>query len=153
VLSFDEFLELKGCAEKPRHLFVGKPPKDGGRAKDETKGEKRDLKGVRQDFYQTPTTLNLSLYVKGVKKGEGVSEVRFGEDEMHVRLVTDKGEVFEERVELWAGLDAEKSAVRVLGTKVEVTLVKKVAGGWPVWRRGEEAPRGQILQVGGAGRA
>jgi HSP20 family molecular chaperone IbpA len=144
---------LKGCKEKPRHLFLGNPKKTKDAAEEGKKGEKKDLKGVRQDFYQTPTTLNLSLYVKGVKKGESGMKVQFEEGVMDVRLETEGGEVYEERVELYAEVDKGECKVKVLGTKVEVTLAKKAPGGWPVWRRGEEAPKGIILQVGGAGRA
>lgn len=91
--------------------------------------------------------------MKGVRKEAEASSVTFEDDAMTVHLVTAAGDVLEERVELAGAIDASKSAARILGTKVEITLHKRRLGGWPVLRRGETRPDGQILQVGGAGRA
>lgn len=139
-------------------MFVGKPKTGQDGATSAARATRvKDVKGVRQDFYQTPMTLNLSLYVKGVRKED--ARVRFENSEdgttgvMEVEFETAQGERFQERVELYGPVDVEKCQTRVLGTKVEVTIQKGAAGGWPVLRSGEEPPKGLILQVGAAGRA
>jgi hypothetical protein len=54
-------------------------------------------------------------------------------------------------VPLYGTVDTDKSSYKILGTKLEVTLVKADGASWPVLR-GDEALTGEILQVGKAGR-
>lgn len=55
-------------------------------------------------------------------------------------------------VPLFATIDAEKSSFKILGTKLELSLVKSDGSSWPVLRS-DDALTGEILQVGRAGRA
>ena len=53
---------------------------------------------------------------------------------------------------LYGSIDTEKSAFRILGTKLELTLAKADGLSWPVLRA-DEKRTGEIIQVGNAGRA
>ena len=61
---------------------------------------------------------------------------------------------FNQRVVFWGEIDPEKSTSKVLGTKLELTVVKRGEGltGWPVLKQGDRET-GERIQVGRAGRA
>ncbi|KAL5356888.1 chord-domain-containing protein [Aspergillus floccosus] len=139
VLEFDEFLKIQGCKEKKKHLFVGKgkPP-----------GEEK-LESVRNDFYQTPHSVNVSLYLKKIDKTK--ASVKFAVNSIDLDLPTTDNKRYTDTYELFAPIDPEKSQFRVLGTKLELTLVKADGTSWPVLRK-EDKWSGERIQVGKAGR-
>ena len=142
VLEFDEFLKIEGCKKRKRHLFVGQP-------KDAMAEEKVDA--VRHDFYQTPSTVIVSMYLKKIDKAK--AKVDFtGEQEVTLDLPTSDGKRHEAVVPLYGRIETTKSAFKIMGTKLEMTLVKKDGTSWPVLRS-DERTTGEILQVGRAGRA
>lgn len=53
---------------------------------------------------------------------------------------------------MYASIKPEDCKFRILGTKLEMTLVKADVTSWPVLRSDEKLT-GEILQVGRAGRA
>lgn len=53
---------------------------------------------------------------------------------------------------LYGAIDTAKSSFKVLGSKLELNLVKADGASWPVLRS-DEALTGEILQIGKAGRA
>jgi hypothetical protein len=53
---------------------------------------------------------------------------------------------------LYGAIDTAKSTFKVMGSKLELTLIKADGASWPVLRS-DEAPTGEILQIGKAGRA
>ena len=55
-------------------------------------------------------------------------------------------------VQLFGPIKPEESTFKILGTKLEVTLVKADGSSWPVLRN-EDPRTGEIIQVGKAGRA
>ncbi|CAI7585328.1 unnamed protein product [Penicillium manginii] len=140
VLEFDEFLKIPGCTEKTRHMFVGKA-KPPGEEKVET---------VRNDFYQTPASVNVSLYLKKIDKDRAV--IKFTADKIELDLPTTDNKRYQDTYELFAPIDPEQSSFRVLGTKLELTLVKGDQSSWPVLRK-DDKWTGQRIQVGNAGRA
>ncbi|KAJ5995339.1 hypothetical protein N7481_002316 [Penicillium waksmanii] len=140
VLEFDEFLKIPGCTEKTRHMFVGKA-KPPGEEKVET---------VRNDFYQTPASVNVSLYLKKIDKERAV--VKFAADKIELDLPTTDNKRYQDTYELFAPINPEQSSFRVLGTKLELTLVKADQNGWPVLRK-DDKWTGQRIQIGNAGRA
>lgn len=105
----------------------------------------------RHDFYQTPTSVIASLFLKIDKK---MAKVRFGERQVVVDLTTSDAppKRYRAEVPLFGPIDAAKSTHKVLGTKLELTLVKVDGAPWPVLRS-DDALTGEILQVGRAGRA
>ncbi|KAF2223054.1 chord-domain-containing protein [Elsinoe ampelina] len=140
VLEFDEFLKITGCSTKSRHCFVGKK-KEGI----------EELDTVRTDFYQTPSSVIASLYLKKVLREE--STIRFRDARtVELDLKTADSKRYKKDLGLYAGIDTEKSSWKVLGTKVEFNLVKADGTSWPVLKS-DDRHNGEIIQMGRAGRA
>ncbi|KAK7742210.1 hypothetical protein SLS62_010761 [Diatrype stigma] len=166
VLEFDQFLKIEGCKTSARHLFVGsgksKKTKakagtgaSGGDGNDDGENEEEEeelLETVRTDFYQTPSAVIASFFLKKIDPARAA--VRFAPRTLAVDLPTGDQPLpkrYRADVPLFAPIDPEKSAYKVLGTKLEVTLVKADGASWPVLRS-DERGTGEILQVGRAGR-
>ena len=141
VLEFDEFMKLPGCKTKDRHLFVGRK-KDP--AEEEVLGE------VRNDFYQTSTTVIASLYLKKIDKER--SSVSFTGDAVELDLHTSDKKQYKTSMPLFGSIKPEDSASKIMGTKLELTLAKADGLGWPVLRA-TDPHTGQIIQAGRAGTA
>lgn len=148
VLEFDQFLKLEGCQTKDRHMFVGSGKKDKAAAA----GGKEVLTTVRHDFYQTPSTVIASFFLKKIVKD--TAKVEFQDRGLNLDLTTSDPtpKHYAAEVPLYGPIDTEKSAFKILGSKLELTLVKADGASWPVLR-GDEALTGEILQIGKAGRA
>jgi len=143
VLEFDEFMKIEGCKRKGRHLFVGKGGKNKG-------GGEEVVESVRHDFYQTPTSVIASLYLKKIEKEK--AKVEFLEQSVEVDLPTADRKRYKTSVPLYALIDMGKSSFKIMGTKLELTLAKADGSSWPVLRSNERAT-GEIIQVGKPGRA
>ncbi|KAI9710911.1 MAG: hypothetical protein M1820_002346 [Bogoriella megaspora] len=140
VLEFDEFMKMPGCTTKDRHLFVGSGKKQG----EET------LQTVRHDFYQTPSTVIASLYLKKINKD--TSKVTFTDSTtIDLDLHTLDNKSYRTSMPLFAPIDTEKSKFKIMGTKLEFELAKADGQGWPVLRA-DERQTGEIIQTGRAGR-
>ncbi|KAL5088768.1 HSP20-like chaperone [Trichoderma sp. SZMC 28012] len=146
VLEFDQFMKIEGCKTKDRHLFVGSGKKDKADA-----GNEEILTTVRHDFYQTPTSVIASLFLKKIKKE--IAKVDFKAKEIDLDLTTSDPtpKRYTTTVPLFAEIDTEKSSFKILGTKLELTLVKADGSSWPVLRSDEQLT-GEILQIGRAGK-
>jgi hypothetical protein len=111
------------------------------------------LFSLRSDFYQTPTTVIASFFIKKINKD--VAKVVFASPtELSLDLPTTDipPKRYKNVVRLFGPIDTEASSYKILGTKLEVTLAKADGSPWPVLR--SEDPRtGEIIQVGKAGRA
>lgn len=142
VLEFDEFMRIPGCKTKSRHLFVGKK-------RDENTEEV--LKDVRNDFYQTATTVIASLYLKKIEKDR--SKVEFSSDgkEIELDLVTSDKKRYQTTMTLFGPIKSDESSFKIMGTKLELKLVKADGTGWPVLRA-DDPHTGEIIQAGRAGR-
>jgi len=147
VLEFDEFMKIEGCKTKDRHLFVGSGKKKAGNS-----GGEDVLETVRHDFYQTPTTVIASFFLKKINKEN--AKVDFASTELSLDLVTTDPtpKRYKTVVPLFGAIDPEKSTSKILGTKLEVNFVKADGASWPVLRSDEQRT-GEIIQVGKAGRA
>ena len=114
----------------------------------------RKLKWVpsisRHDFYQTSTTVIASLYLKKINKDrakvEFISSVTVSLD-----LPTTENKRYKAAIPLFGPIDTEKSTYKIMGTKLELTLLKADGIGWPVLRSDQNT--NEIIQVGRAGRA
>ena len=71
---------------------------------------------------------------------------------LHLTTTDPTPKQFTSEIPLFGAVDTEKSSYKVLGTKLELTLVKADGASWPVLR-GDEALTGEILQIGRAGMA
>jgi len=147
VLEFDEFLKIEGCQTKSRHLFVGSGEKKAGIAD----GEEL-LETIRHDFYQTPTTVIASFFLKKINKEK--AEVEFSSTELSLNLPTTDPtpKRYKAIVPLFNTIDPSASTFKIMGTKLEVTFAKADGSSWPVLRNDEQRT-GEIIQVGKAVRA
>ncbi|KAG6058998.1 hypothetical protein E4U17_007139 [Claviceps sp. LM77 group G4] len=148
VLEFDQFLNIEGCTTKNRHLFIGSAKK---KDKEGSVGEEI-LTTVRHDFYQTATNVIASFFLKKIDKE--TAKVEFQDKQIVLDLVTTDSppKRYKADVPLYGAIDPAKSTYKILGTKLEVSMVKADGASWPVLRN-DDAPTGEILQVGRAGRA
>ncbi|KAI9780190.1 MAG: hypothetical protein M1835_004537 [Candelina submexicana] len=147
VLEFSEFMQIEGCETKDRHLFIG-----SGKGKDILEGEEGDFSKVRHDFYQTPSSVIVSYYLK--KIDPSASTVTFPSPttiELDLFTTTDRKR-YKATFPLYASINTEKSKSKIMGTKLELTLAKADGSGWPVLKS-DDARTGEIIQVGKAGRA
>ncbi|PSR92405.1 HSP20-like chaperone [Coniella lustricola] len=148
VLDFDDFMKIGGCKTKPRHMFVG----SGKKEKASASGAEELLEAVRTDFYQTPTSVIASFFLKKINKE--TAKVIFTESSIQLDLPTTDSppKRYRAEVPLFGKIDTAKTTHKILGTKLEVTLVKNEVSSWPVLRADDQLT-GEILQVGRAGRA
>ena len=102
------------------------------------------------DFYQTASSVNVSLYLKKIDKDR--ARVDLAEKTITFDLPTSDNKRFQDTYNLFAPIDPEKSSFRVLGTKLELTLVKADGTSWPVLRS-DDKWSGERVQIGNAGRA
>ncbi|KAL8762168.1 MAG: hypothetical protein Q9184_001788 [Pyrenodesmia sp. 2 TL-2023] len=134
-------MKIEGCKRKKRHLFVGSGKSDSEEA----------LMTVRHDFYQTPTSVIASLFLKKVDKAR--AKVEFpSPTELVVDLPTADNKRYTARIPLFGQVDTATSTSKIMGTKVELTLVKLDGASWPTLRSDEQRTS-EILQIGNAGRA
>jgi hypothetical protein len=108
--------------------------------------------GHRHDFYQTPTSVIASFFLKKIDKD--AAKVSFASKQIDLDLPTTDVPTpkrYKKVVSLFGPIDAAKSSYKILGTKLEVALVKADGSSWPVLRS-DDRPTGEILQVGRAGR-
>ncbi|KZO95243.1 chord-domain-containing protein [Calocera viscosa TUFC12733] len=141
VLEFDEFLKITGCTTG-KHLFVGKP-----------KGPEEELVQCRIDHYQTPTTVQVSVFAKKADKEK--SEVVISDDSVELDLFLPDRKRFTKTIKLFGPVKADESAYTILGTKVELKLVKTDARSWNMLeqpREGTPVPEGFNITFGVGGR-
>ena len=154
VLEFDEFMKIEGCKTKKRHCYVGKPRrKADGTSHGEGAAQSEDrLENVRNDFYQTASSVIVSFYLKKIDKDQ--AKVEFSEDgsSVDLDLPTQDGKRFTQAIPLFAQIDPKKSQYKIMGTKLELNLVK--SDGSVSWSnlRNDEKGAGVRIQLGRAGR-
>ena len=91
------------------------------------------------------------MYLKKIDKSKAKVEFT-GEKDVTLDLPTSDGKRYEAVVPLFGVIDTEKSQFKIMGTKLELMLVKKDGASWPMLRS-DERSTGEIIQVGRAGRA
>ncbi|KAI0197567.1 Pyruvate/Phosphoenolpyruvate kinase-like domain-containing protein [Astrocystis sublimbata] len=152
VLEFDQFMKIEGCKTSPRHLFIGSGQDKSKKAGASTgKDGEELLETVRHDFYQTPTTVIASFFLKKIDSAKAT--VKFNANTLDLDLPTSDAppKRYKTAVPLFGKIDTEKSTFKILGTKLEVNLYKADGASWPVLRSDEQR-NGSILQVGKPGR-
>lgn len=93
-----------------------------------------------------------SFFLKKIDKE--AAKVEFQSQQLVLDLPTTDAPVpkrYRSEVPLFGPIDTDKSTFKILGTKLEVTLVKTDGSSWPVLRS-DDRLTGEILQVGRAGR-
>ncbi|CAG8436034.1 745_t:CDS:2 [Ambispora gerdemannii] len=112
VLEFDEFLKIRGC-KTGKHLFVGSKKEDT---------QAGEAVQCRHDWYQTPTSIIMSIYAKKVDKEK--SSISFRSEEVEANLKMFDGKRFCEVIPLEYCVDPENSTFEILSTKVELNMKK-----------------------------
>lgn len=103
----------------------------------------------RHDFYQTPTAVIASLFLKKIIKDQ--AKVDFDVSSVTLDLRTANHTRYKNVIPLFGQIDTANSTFKIMGTKLELTLVKADRTSWPVLRSDERVT--EIIQVGQAGRA
>ncbi len=69
---------------------------------------------------------------------------------LNLDLPTADKKRYRSEIPLYASIDPEKSTFKIMGTKLELTLVKADGAGWPALRSDQKT--NEIIQVGQAGK-
>ncbi|KAI8855181.1 HSP20-like chaperone [Chytridium lagenaria] len=117
VLEFDEFLKLQGC-KRGKHRFL----------------EQQDTAEVatvqcRHDWYQTPSTVIVSIFAK--KSDKEKTRVTFTPNELRADIKFQDGKQFLFKTPLSLPIIPEESKYTILGTKIEIVLKKANGLSWP----------------------
>lgn len=115
-------------------------------------GETHMLTAIyRTDFYQTPSSVIASFFLKKIDKS--IAKVVFTQSSIQLDLPTSDSppKRYRTEVPLFGSIDPDKTTYKILGTKLEVTLAKAEVSSWPVLRA-DDRLTGEILQVGRAGK-
>lgn len=91
--------------------------------------------------------MNVSLYLKKIDKEK--AKVEYTSTSVDLDLPTMDNKRYKDKYELFAPIDPAKSQFRVLGTKLELTLVKGDGTSWPVLRK-DDHWSGERIQIGSA---
>lgn len=92
-----------------------------------------------------------SLYVKKIDKGR--AKIDFSSPTVvNIDLPTTDMKRYTTTIPLFGQIDSAKSTSKIMGTKLELTLVKLDGASWPTLRSDEQRTS-EILQIGHAGRA
>ena len=103
----------------------------------------------RHDFYQTTSTVIASFYLKKIDKSRARVEFT-SPTTISLDLPTADQKRYEKKMPLFGPIDQAKSTFKIMGTKLELTLVKADGAGWPTLRSDEQRTS-EIIQVGQAG--
>jgi len=115
-MDFDKFLEIVGC-KVGIHKFLD--PKE---AKKETELQ------CRYDFYQSSTTVMVTVYARKVKKDE--SKIEFENYKLKINFKFEDGKTFSKEIRLVGPIVPEQCKIEYLSTKVEVKLMKEDGSQW-----------------------
>ncbi|KAI9100679.1 HSP20-like chaperone [Phlyctochytrium arcticum] len=115
VLEFDEFLKIKGC-KTGKHRFT--EPNATGPTEVQ----------CRHDWYQTQTTVIISIFAKKINKEE--TRVVFTNDELKVDIKFLDGKFAKFHTPLSQPIDPAASKYEMLSTKIEVVLRKANGISW-----------------------
>ncbi|KZT54585.1 chord-domain-containing protein [Calocera cornea HHB12733] len=144
VLEFDEFLKIRGCTTG-KHLFAPEP--------DEEPEEEEEAVQCRLDHYQTPSTVQVSVFAKKADKAR--STVVITPSTVSLDLFLPEHKRFRRTLRLYGPIVPAESEYTILGSKVELKLVKTDTRSWNMLelpREGTPVPEGFNLTFGVGGR-
>lgn len=105
----------------------------------------------RHDFYQTSTSVIASLYLKKIDKAGAI--IKFtNPTTVTLDLPTSDNRRYKTDLPLFGQIDTVQSTHKIMGTKLELTLVKSDGLNWHTLRSDEDRTS-EIIQVGRAGKA
>ena len=154
-MEFDQFMKIQGCKTSPRHLFIGSGKKASSSTSGPTVATSADgeelLETVRTDFYQTPSAVTASFFLKKIDGARATVEFRAQTVAVDLPTTDPQPKRYKADVPLFGRVDPDKCSYKILGTKLEVTLHKADGESWPVLRS-DDRVTGERIQVGRAGR-
>ncbi|TPX41860.1 hypothetical protein SeLEV6574_g05890 [Synchytrium endobioticum] len=118
VLEFEEFLKIQGC-NRGKHRFTDVKTSNP---------DEEELIQCRYDWFQTPTTVTISVFAKKVDKSK--TKVEFGSNELNVYVKFLDGKAFRLSTPLSQPIKPEESKYEVLSTKVEIVVTKSNGVAW-----------------------
>lgn len=89
---------------------------------------KKDDVSIRNDFFQTPSHVILSIFIKSVKNDD--VKIVFKEQELEVCIKMDNGREYALDLELFDKILPEKCVWNIFSTKIEVKMTKVVGTMW-----------------------
>ena len=108
-----------------------------------------NIHASRSDFYQTTQSVIASLYLKKIDVNK--SRVEFKSSKIvDLDLRTSDHKRYTAEIPLYGEIIPDKSKFKIMGTKLELTLAKADANGWPVLKS-TDPHSGSIIQSGRAG--
>ncbi|KAI9335329.1 HSP20-like chaperone [Obelidium mucronatum] len=116
VLEFDEFLRIPGC-KVGKHRFL------------DVETQEQQQVECRRDWYQTPTSVIVSIFAKKVDKA--TTTVKFTADSISIDATFQDGKKYVEVIPLALEIDPATSKYLVLSTKIELNLKKANGLSWP----------------------
>ncbi|KAI8920304.1 HSP20-like chaperone [Powellomyces hirtus] len=116
VLEFDEFLKIKGCTTR-KHRFT-----------DVKTGQENTTVQCRHDWYQTQSTVTISIFAKKVDKA--ATSVVFTPDSLKIDVKFLDGKTFPFHTQLAQPIDPAASKFEILSTKIELVLKKANGISW-----------------------
>ncbi|KCV71654.1 hypothetical protein H696_01073 [Fonticula alba] len=138
VLDFNDFLAIAGCRTVTGHRFLEHPleraaanggtPADAAQTVTDAAGNEYTPVDVRNDWYQTQTSVIVSFFAKNVIKSE--CSVEFGEEEIRLFLVMPDRKAFKATIPLFQPIDPAASKFFLGSVKVELTLAKANGVSW-----------------------
>ncbi|KMU78875.1 hypothetical protein CISG_07392 [Coccidioides immitis RMSCC 3703] len=145
VLNFDEFLEIAPCTVGKHSTVDDTPAAEPQRAGIETEEITEGAVLKTAPISQTrPSHPPVTLGATGVYFSSP-NTIEFD-------LPTTDNKRFRDTYELFAPIDTGKSQYKIMGTKMELTLVKADGSSWPVLRS-DDRRTGEIIQTGRATKA
>ncbi|PLW51530.1 hypothetical protein PCASD_00367 [Puccinia coronata f. sp. avenae] len=140
VLDFDDFLKLGGC-KKGSHLFT-----ETASTADGNLGEEESVE-CRFDFYQTPTSVIVSIFAKKVDQDNSI--IKFGTSGVDVDLKFLTNKRFRRSFHLFGSIDPDQSTYKILSTKCEMVLIKSDGRSWSNLEKGDSFVGTVTFGVGG----
>ncbi|KAK6480256.1 cysteine and histidine-rich domain-containing protein 1-like [Huso huso] len=111
--DFNAFLDQKGCTTG-KHTWVQK--------------KNKKMVACRHDWHQTGSQVVITVYAKNAVQEQSYIEANRTTLTIHIQFDGDK--VFHQELHLWGVISVERSAVKMVPSKVELTLVKADAVSW-----------------------
>ncbi|MBW0511323.1 hypothetical protein O181_051038 [Austropuccinia psidii MF-1] len=137
VLDFDDFLKLPGC-KRGSHLYLGS---------NKANSNEEEIVQCRFDYYQTPTSVIVSIFGKNASKE--TSLIKFDGCTMEVDLRLPSNKRFSKNFALFGEIDPEKSSYKILSTKCEIVLFKSDGRSWSNLEQGDAFSGTVTFGVGG----
>ncbi|NWJ09298.1 ITBP2 protein, partial [Crypturellus undulatus] len=122
--DFGAFLEQPGCSSG-RHCWADK-------------GDKKAA-SCRQDWHQTSSHVVVTVYARNPLPA--LSTVKANRTVLEVHVVFEGNKVFQAELDLWGVIDAGRSCVTMVPTKVEIALSKASAVPWARLELPPRSPR------------